>query len=133
MSLAGRARRATGIAFVAGLGRAAGAGALAVVAGADRWSALRIAAGVALAVLAWARPVAAVAVLLAIAPVFGNRPTTAQYTTLVWLVACAVPSWLGRLVSRDREAAWDVLGGVVGLAVRGYAGASVLSPSGLPL
>jgi hypothetical protein len=133
MSVVGRARRATGIAFVAGLGLAAGAGAFAIVAGADRWSAARVAAGVALAALAWARPVAAVAVLLAIAPVFGNRPTTAQYTTFVWLVACAVPAWLGRLVSRDREAAWDVIGGPVGLAVLAYAGASVLSLSSLPL
>lgn len=133
MSLAGRARRATGIAFVAGLGLAAAAGTVAIVAGADRWSALRVAAGLALATLAWVRPVAAVAVLLAIAPVFGNRPTTAQYTTFIWLVAWAVPAWLGRLVSRDREAAWDVLGGAVGLAVLGYAGASVLSLSSLPL
>lgn len=133
MSFAWRARRATGIVFVAGLGLAAGAGAFVILAGADRWSAVRVAAGLALAALAWARPVAAVAVLLAIAPVFGNRPTTAQYATFIWLVACAVPAWLGRLVSRDREAAWDVLGGPVGLAVLGYAGASVLSLSSLPL
>jgi len=133
MSLAGRARRVTGIAFVAGLGLAAAAGAAAIVAGADGWSAVRVAAGAALAALAWVRPVGAVAVLLAIAPVFGNRPTTPQYTTFVWLIACAVPAWLLRLASRDRETAWDVLGGPVGLAALAYAGASVFSLSSLPL
>src|SRR5262245_17065042 len=133
MSLVARARRATGIAFVAGLALAAGAGAIAIVAGAGTWSAARVTAGLAIAVLAWARPVAGVAVLLAIAPVFGNRPTTAQYTTFVWLAACAVPGWLGRLTTRDREAAWDLIGSPAGLAALAYAGASVLSLTSLPL
>ena len=90
-------------------------------------------AGLALAPLAYLRPVLAVAVLLAVAPICGHRPTTGPFVAFVVLTACAVPGWLARLWTRDRAAALDVLGTPAGLALTGYVGASVLSLSSLPL
>jgi hypothetical protein len=71
--------------------------------------------------------------LIALAPLAGNRPTTPQFAWLIWLTALAVPAWLARLVTTDRAVAARVLGAPVGLATLAYAGVSVLSLSSLPL
>jgi hypothetical protein len=125
--------RAAGAALPIGLGAAAAVGAISLLLRADPWTALVVPAGVAVAVAAWARPVLAVAILLALAPICGHRPATGPFLAFVTLTACAVPGWLGRLATRDRALVLDVLGTPVGLALAGYAGASVLSLSSLPI
>jgi hypothetical protein len=130
---AARVLRAAGTALPAGLSLAAAAGALALLVHPDGWTVLTLAAGLALAALAWLRPILAVALLLALAPICGHRPTTGPFVAFVVLTACAVPGWLARLWTRDRAAALDVLGTPVGLALTGYVGASVLSLSSLPV
>ena len=132
MSVVARPGRAAGAACVAGLAAAALAGALLVLGGAPTWTPGRVAAGVAIAGLAWWRPAAAAACLLAIAPILGNRPTTPQFLWLAWLTAAAVPAWLARLLHRDRAAALAIVTAPVGLAVLAYAAFSVLSLSSLP-
>jgi len=130
---AARVLRAAGTALTAGLGLAAAAGAVALLVHPGDWTVLTLAAGLTLAVVAWLRPVLAVALLLAVSPICGQRPTTGPFVAFVALTACAVPGWLARLWTRDRAAALDVLGTPVGLALTGYLGASVLSLSSLPL
>ncbi len=130
---AARVLRAAGTALPVGLGLAAAAGAIALLVHPDGWTVLTVPAGLALAAVAWLRPVAAVALLLALSPICGHRPTTGPFVAFVALTACAVPGWLARLWTRDRGAALDVLGTPVGLALTGYVGASVLSLSSLPL
>jgi O-antigen ligase len=130
---AARALRAAGTALPVGLGVAAAAGAIALLVHPDGWTVLTLPAGVALAALAWLRPVTAVALLLALSPICGHRPTTGPFVAFVALTACAVPGWLARLWTRDRAAALDLLGTPAGLALTGYVGASVLSLSSLPL
>jgi hypothetical protein len=132
MTVLAHVGRAAGAASVAGLAAASLAGALVVLFGPDAWSPARVAAGLAVAALAWWRPVAAAACLLAIAPILGNRPTTPQFQWLVWLTAAAVPVWLVRLLSRERAAAASVLTSPLGLAMLAYAAVSVLSLSSLP-
>lgn len=130
---------------VAGAGRAAGAGLLmalaaSALAGAvvlllrpGAWTPLAAAAGLAIAIVAWARPALAAAALLVLAPICGNRPTTGQFLAFVTLTAWAVPAWLARLAWRDRTHALEALGSRVGAALCAYAGASLLSLSSLPL
>jgi len=130
---AARLLRAAGTALPVGLGLAAAAGAIALLVHPGSWTVLTVVAGLALAPLAYVRPVLAVAVLLAVAPICGHRPTTGPFVAFVVLTACAVPGWLARLWTRDRAAALDVLGTPAGLALTGYVGASVLSLSSLPL
>jgi multisubunit Na+/H+ antiporter MnhF subunit len=130
---AARLWRAAGAALPTLLGAVAAAGAIALLLKADAWTALVLPAGLAVAVAAWTRPVVAVALLLALAPICGHRPTTGPFLAFVTLTACAVPGWLGRLATRDRALALDVLGTPVGLALAGYAGASLLSLSSLPI
>jgi hypothetical protein len=132
---AGAARlwRAAGAALPIGLGVAAAAGALPLLLRTEPWTALVLPAGLTVAVAAWTRPVLAVALLLALAPICGHRPMTGPYLAFVTLTACAVPGWLGRLATRDRALALDVLATPVGLALAGYAGASLLSLSSLPI
>ena len=130
---AARALRAAGTALPVGLGVAAAVGAIALLVHPDGWTVLTLLAGVALAALAWLRPVTAVALLLALSPICGHRPTTGPFVAFVALTACAVPGWLARLWTRDRAAALDLLGTPAGLALTGYVGASVLSLSSLPL
>jgi hypothetical protein len=130
---AARLLRAAGMALPAGLGLAAAAGAMALLVHPDGWTALTMTAGAALAALAWLRPVLAVALLLALSPICGHRPTTGPFVAFVALTACAVPGWLARLWTRDRAAAVDLLGTPAGLALTAYVGASVLSLSSLPL
>ena len=55
-----------------------------------------------------------------LAPIFGNRPTTAPFVAFVGLTACAVPGWLARLATRDRARLLDVLATPVGLALAAY-------------
>jgi hypothetical protein len=130
---AARALHAAGTALPVGLGLAAAAGAIALLVHPDGWTVLTVSGGLALAALAWLRPVLAVGLLLAIAPICGHRPTTGPFVAFVALTACAVPGWLARLWTRDRAAAVDVLGTPTGLALTGYVGASVASLSSLPL
>src|SRR4051812_47847633 len=130
---AARVLRAAGTALPAGLGVAAAVGAIALLGHPDGWTVLTLPAGVALAALGWLRPVTAVALLLALSPICGHRPTTGPFVAFVALTACAVPGWLARLWTRDRAAALDLLGTPAGLALTGYVGASVLSLSSLPL
>ena len=130
---AARVLRAAGTALPVGLGLAAAAGAIALLVHPGSWTVLTVVAGLALAPLAYLRPVLAVAVLLAVAPICGHRPTTGPFVAFVVLTACAVPGWLARLWTRDRAMALDVLGTPAGLALTGYVGASVLSLSSLPL
>ena len=99
---AARVLRAAGTALPAGLGLAAAAGAIALLVHPDGWTVLTVPAGLALAALAWLRPVAAVALLLALSPICGHRPTTGPFVAFVALTACAVPGWLARLWTRDR-------------------------------
>jgi hypothetical protein len=122
-----------GAGLVAGLAVAALAGGIALVAGRDGWTLLRAVLAAAVVAAAWWRPLHTACLLLALAPLAGNRPTTPQFTWLIWLTALAVPSWLARLVTIDRGAAARVLGAPVGLAMLAYAGVSVLSLSSLPL
>ena len=130
---AARVLRAAGTALPVGLGLAAGAGAIALLVHPDGWTVFTVAAGLTLGALAWLRPVLAVALLLAVSPICGQRPTTGPFVAFVALTACAVPGWLARLCTRDRAALLDVLGTPIGLALTGYLGASVFSLSSLPL
>ncbi len=124
---------AIGAALPIGLGLASAAGAVLLLLQPAAWTALVAPVGAALAIVAWMRPVLAVALLLAVAPVCGNRPTTGPFLAFIAWTACAVPGWLVRLATRDRATALDLLGTPVGLAMAGYAGASMLSLSSLPL
>ncbi len=124
---------AAGAALPSGLGVVAALGAVALVLRPDAWTTLAVPVGVGIAWLAWARPEAAVALLLAVAPICGNRPTTGPFLAFIGLTACAVPGWLARLVTRDRAEVLDLLGTPVGLALAGYCGASLLSLSSLPV
>ena len=133
MSGAGQVRRVAGAALIAALGGLALAGAVAIVVGRDGWTLARAALAVATLAAAWWRPLPAACALVALACIFGNRPTTPQFVWLIWLTALAVPAWLARLVTTDRAAAGRVLGSPVGLATLAYAGVSVLSLSSLPL
>jgi hypothetical protein len=130
---AARALHVAGVAFVVALGAAAGVGAVALLLRPDAWTLAAVPAGVALALLAWLRPVLAIALLLAAAPICGNRPTTGPFLAFIGLTACAVPGWLARLATRDRARLLDVLVTPPGLALAAYAGVSVLSLSSLPL
>lgn len=130
---AARALHAAGVPFVFALGAAAGVGAITLLLRPDAWTVAAVAAGVALAVLAWLRPVLAVALLLAAAPICGNRPTTGPFLAFIGLTACAVPGWLARLATRDRARLLAVLATPVGLALAAYAGVSVLSLSSVPI
>jgi hypothetical protein len=133
MTAAGPLRRTAAIGLLASLGLPALAGALLLVLRPEAWTPLGAAAGLAVAVLAWARPVLAAAALLALAPICGNRPTTGPFLALVTLTAWAVPGWLARLAWRDRAAALEALGTRVGAALCAYGFASLLSLSSLPL
>jgi hypothetical protein len=128
-----RLLRLAGVALPGGLGVLAALGALALVARPDAWTTLTVPVGLAVAWLAWWRPEGAVALLLALAPICGHRPTTGPFVAFITLTACAVPGWLARIVTRDRAMALDLVGTPVGLALAGYCGASVLSLSSLPL
>ena len=125
--------RVAGAGLVGGLALAALAGAIALVVGRDGWTVLRVVLAGAIVGGAWWRPLHTACLLLALAPLAGNRPTTPQFAWLVWLTALAVPAWLARLVTVDRAVAARVLGAPVGLAALAYAGVSVLSLSSLPL
>ncbi|MEO5820320.1 MAG: hypothetical protein ABIT71_07410 [Vicinamibacteraceae bacterium] len=124
---------AAGAALVIGLGVVAAAGAVTLVARPDGWTVTTLLAGLTLAGLGWARPVLAVALLLALAPICGHRPTTGPFLAFVGLTACAVPGWLARLATRDRALTLGVLGAPAGLALVAYCGASLLSLSSLPI
>ena len=130
---AARALRAAGAALPVALGVAAAAGSVAVLLRPAAWTPVAVVAALALATLAWVRPVLAAAVLLAIAPICGTKPVTGPYLFFVAFVACAVPGWLARLATRDRALALDTLTTPTGLALLGYVGASCLSLSSLPI
>jgi hypothetical protein len=125
--------RVAGACLIGGLALAALAGAIALVLGRDGWTLLRVVLAGAVVGGAWWRPLHAACLLLALAPLAGNRPTTPQVAWLIWLTALAVPAWLARLATVDRAAAGRVLGAPVGLATLAYAGVSLLSLSSLPL
>jgi O-antigen ligase len=133
MSAVARTGRVAGAAFAIALALVAAAGALALLAQVPAVPPVVVAAGVAIAVVAWLRPVAAAAVLLAAAPLFGDRPTTTPFVACAWLTACAVPGWLARLAGRDRRHLVDLVATPVGLALAVYAGVSVLSLTSLPI
>jgi O-antigen ligase len=130
---AARVLRAAGVALPGGLGVVAALGAIALLLRPEAWTITAVPVGLAMAWLAWVRPVAAVALLLAVAPICGHRPTTGPFLAFVTLTACAVPGWLARLATRDRTIALDLLATPVGLALTAYAGASLLSLGSLPI
>jgi O-antigen ligase len=132
-SPAGRVRRAAGAALPIALAAAAAAGAVVLLARPAAWTAIAVPAGLGLAAVAWLRPVLAVAVLLALAPICGTRPTTGPFLALAGLTACAVPGWLAGLATRDRLRLLERLGTPLGLALCAYGGTSLLSLSSLPI
>ena len=132
-SAVGRMCRAAGAALPIALAAAAAAGAIVLLARPAAWTVIAVPAGLALAAVAWLRPVLAVAFLLALAPMCGTRPTTGPFLALAGLTACAVPGWLARLATRDRLRLVERLGTPVGLALCAYGGASLLSLSSLPI
>jgi O-antigen ligase len=118
--------------LVGALAATAAIGGLAMLAWAVPWSwpAAALAAGV--AALAWLRPLPAIAMLLAVLPFFGNRPTTPQFHWLLWVTSLVALPCLVRLATAWRGEASAVMRGGVGLAAFAYAGASWLSLSSVP-